>query len=586
MFYAIERTMKLIQGFALYSPSSNQTIAFQLERHAAKQPTHPFLLYGDRRYTYAEANAEINRFAHAYKALGIGKNDVVALVLENRPEYLWHMFALHKLGAVSSLINTHGQGDVLAHAIRICEPRHVIVGSEVFGAFSAVRDQLAEVVRGACHVDMDPENPCTVDLPLWGERIADASKENPETSGQHTLADQCAYIYTSGTTGLPKAAIVRHHRLFRGGRVWSGAALRYRSNDVHYNCLSLYHSSAVILATSSVVTAGVTMALARKFSRSRFWEDIRKHGATSFIYIGELCRYLMNTPPSDQDRNHKIRAITGNGLRPDIWEAFQQRFGIQRVAEFYGATEGNCITINVSNTVGSVGTLLPGMAVAAWDEEKQDFIRDEAGFLIKVKPGQAGILLGKIRPRGEFDGYQDKSASEKKIVRDAFTKGDAWFNTGDLLRIDGFRRLFFMDRLGDTFRWKGENVATSEVQEQISKWNAVQEANVYGVQIPGTDGRAGMAAVVLAQDTPFDSKAFREQGTAGLPTYARPLFVRVMPELATTGTFKLKKTDLQKEGFDPSKVKDPLYFLHPEAGEYVPLDASLHAEITAGRLRL
>jgi acyl-CoA synthetase (AMP-forming)/AMP-acid ligase II len=225
------------------------------------------------------------------------------------------------------------------------------------------------------------------------------------------------------------------------------------------------------------------------------------------------------------------------------------------------------------------------MAVAAWDEESQSFIRDENGFLVKVKPGQPGILLGKIRPRGEFDGYQDKSASEKKIVRDAFTKGDAWFNTGDLLRRDGLRRLYFMDRLGDTFRWKGENVATSEVQEQVSKWGPVQEANVYGVQIAGTDGRAGMAAIVLEKGSAFDSKAFCD-AIAGLPSYARPMFVRVMPELATTGTFKLKKTDLQKEGFDPSKVHDPLFFMNPDRGEYVPLDAGMYEAINAGRVRL
>ncbi len=586
MLYAIERTLKLIQGFALYSPTSNQTIALQLERHARQRPTHPFLIFGERHYSYAQANALINQHADAYKKLGVGKGQVVALVMENRPEFLWHMFGLHKLGAVSSLINTHGQGDMLAHAIRICNPERVIVGSEIWSHFDEVRAKLAEVVTSKVDVDVDVDAPYAADLPVWGERLKDASEADPAETGTHTLQDQAAYIYTSGTTGLPKAAVVRHHRFFRGGRVWAGAALRFGPNDVLYNCLPLYHSNAVLLATSSVVTAGVTMALSRKFSRSRFWDEVRESRATSFIYIGELCRYLMNAEPSPRDRDHKVRVVTGNGLRPDIWEAFQQRFGIARVAEFYGATEGNCITLNLFNTVGSVGRLLPGMALARWDEAKQSFIRDSRGFCMKAKAGEPGILLGKIRPRGEFDGYQDKAASEKKIVRDAFEKGDAWFNTGDLLRADRVGNLFFMDRLGDTFRWKGENVATSEVQEQISKWPPACEVNVYGVQIQGTEGRAGMAAVVLSPDEPFDAAAFKTHVAGALPSYARPLFVRVMPEMQTTGTFKLKKTDLQKEGFDPRTVHDPLYFLHPERQEYVPLDLALHDAISTGRLRL
>lgn len=586
MLYAIERTLKLIQGFALYSPNSNQTIALQLERHAAHRPDRTLLLYGDRRYTYAEGNALVNRHAHAYKALGVGKGDVVALAMENRPEFIWHMFALHKLGAVSSLINTHGQGEVLAHALRICAPKRIVIGSEIWEPFSAIRGQLDGIAQDAIDADMDDENPASVDVPVFGQRVAEASSENPAETGTHKLADHAAYIYTSGTTGLPKAAVIRHHRFFRGGRVWSGAAFRYAPDDVLYNCLPLYHSNSVLLATSSAVTAGVTMALSRKFSRTRFWEEIRTYGATSFIYIGELCRYLMNAEPTVNDRAHKVRVISGNGLRPDIWDAFQRRFGIDRIAEFYGATEGNCITINLFGKVGSVGRLLPGMTLARWDEESQSFVRDSRGYCIKCKPGEAGILLGKIRPRGEFDGYQDKSASEKKIVRDAFEPGDAWFNTGDLLRADRLGNLFFMDRLGDTFRWKGENVATSEVQEQLSKWPSVHEVNVYGVQVPATEGRAGMAAMVLAHGARFDAAAFHSHVTAALPSYSRPLFVRIMPELQTTGTFKHKKADLQKEGFDPARVRDPLYFLDPQKNAYVPLDAALYETIARGETRL
>jgi acyl-CoA synthetase (AMP-forming)/AMP-acid ligase II len=333
-----------------------------------------------------------------------------------------------------------------------------------------------------------------------------------------------------------------------------------------------------------VISYGATMALARKFSASRFWDDIRRYEATGFIYIGELCRYLMNQPERDDDREHKVRAICGNGLRTDIWQGFTQRFGIERVAEFYGSTEGNIGTLNLDNTVGSVGTLLFGGVLAKWDEQKDDFVRGPDGFMVKCKPGEPGVLLGHITNRQRFDGYHDESATHKKIVRDAFKRGDAWFNTGDLLRMDKRRRLFFVDRMGDTFRWKGENVSTFEVQEQVSSWPTAAEVNAYGVQVPGTEGRAGMVAMVLKSD--FDGDSFREHVDSSLPPYARPLFVRVREKLETTGTFKLKKGELTKEGFDPGSVRDPIFFRDPRKNSYVPLTPEVFEQLKAGKLRL
>lgn len=583
---AIRRVLALVRGLLLFKPTDNDIIAYQLEQHAARQPDKMFLLFGDRSYTYGQANVEINKHAYAYKLLGVDKGDVVAMVMENRPEFIFHMLALHKIGAISSLINSNSTGDALAHAIRICEPKRVVIGSELWDNFVEMRDQLAGLVDGAVDVDMDPERPAEVDLPIFQERLGEASGDNPPESGRHELRDQAAFIYTSGTTGMPKAAKVMHHRLFRGGRVWWGLAMRYDEDAVMYNCLPLYHSNATILALSSVITAGVTMALARKFSRRGFWEDCRRYNCTGFIYIGELCRYLMNAPPSDGDRDHNISVVTGNGLRPDIWEEFQSRFGIKRVAEFYGATEGNCITVNFRGVVGSVGPMTPGMMLARWDEEAQDFIRNDKGMLVKAKTGENGILLGEIRARQEFDGYQDKAASEKKIIRDAFKKGDAYFDTGDLLRVDRGRNLFFVDRLGDTFRWKGENVATFEVQEQISKWEPVDEVNVYGVQITGADGRAGMAALVLGEGHTFDPAGFQSHVDDNLPSYARPLFVRLQDSIVTTATMKMKKGDLQKQGFDPSASEDVIYFRHPEQGGYVPIDEAMYKGIESGEFKL
>jgi acyl-CoA synthetase (AMP-forming)/AMP-acid ligase II len=569
--------------------SSNQTLAFQLERWAARRPQRPFLLYGERAYSYAQANAAINRHAHAYRDLGVERGDVVALMMENRPEQLFHVFGLHKLGAVVSLINTHLVGDGLAHALRSCEPKRIVVGSELWSSFADVQLQLAELVSDTTHIDLDPEHALPsngASAPSFNVLCERAQESNPDSTGKQRLGDLAAFIYTSGTTGKPKAALVRHERLYRGGAAWSGLALRYRRSDVMYNCLPLYHANGLILATGSVITAGATMALARRFSRQSFWDDVRKYRATSFIYIGELCRYLMNSQPSARDREHAIRAVTGNGLRPDIWRDFQRRFGIRRVAEFYGATEGNCITLNFANLVGSVGPKLPGMVLAKWDELSQDFVRDKRGFLVKARVGEPGILLGRIRAREHFDGYRDERDTEGKILRDAFKRGDAYFNTGDLLKTDRWWHLYFTDRVGDTFRWRGENVSTTEVQEQISKWPLTAEVNVYGVQVRGVEGRAGMAALVLANGHAFDPSSFKAHVDANLPSYARPLFVRLQDKLEMTGTFKMKKTELQRQGFDPSAVEDPIYFRHPAKDEYVRFDASLYAEVSAGKLRL
>ncbi|HKP60102.1 MAG TPA: long-chain-acyl-CoA synthetase [Polyangiales bacterium] len=579
------RVYKLLEGLLLYRTDSHQTIAAQLQAHAGRQPDQVFLYYGGRSYTYGEANAQVNRHCAAYRALGVGEGDVVALLLENRPEFLWHMYALHKLGAISSLVNTHLQAAALAHAVRICAPKHIVVGSEVWSQFAPVIDLVGPTAREMLDVDVDPEDPEVPEAPLWSERLHGTSDANPDVPGP-TLRAQAAFIYTSGTTGLPKAAIVRHDRFFRAGRIWATIAFRFKRGDVLYNCLPLYHSNSVLLATGSVVTAGASMALVRKFSRTRFWDDVRKYNATQFIYIGELCRYLLNNPPSPNDRDHRIRSISGNGLRREIWEDFKQRFGIPRVAEFYAATEGNCITLNFLNLVGSVGPRLPGMALVQWDESAQDFRRDAQGQLQRVRNGEPGILLGKIRRRARFEGYHDKAASEQKILRDVFQPGDAWFNTGDLLRRDQRAHLYFVDRVGDTFRWKGENVATSEVQAHLAQWPEVEEASVYGVTIPGTEGRAGMAALVLRNGEPFDPDAFRDHATAGLAAYARPLFVRLRKELQKTSTLKLQKNELQKEGYDPRQITDPLYFFDAKSGKYVSITPEIYDSIAHGQLAL
>lgn len=586
MLYPVTHPLRFMQGLGLMEADSSATLMHQFERHVAADPGRIFLIFEGRRFTYGEANALINQHAHSYRSLGIGHGDVVALLLENRPAFLWHLFGLHKLGAIGSLINTHLVGESLAHAIHICRPHRVVVGSELWSAFEHVRSRLPEITPEMVDADLAEPGASAPNASSWNERVQGAARTNPATNARITLADQAAYIYTSGTTGLPKAAVVRHNRFFRAAAVWAGLVFRYGPGDVLYNCLPLYHANGLLLATGSVVSAGATMVLSRKFSRKHFWEDIRNYEATSFIYIGELCRYLMNNPPSPLDRQHKVRVISGNGLRPDIWRSFKERFGIDRIAEFYGSTEGNCITVNALNIEGSVGVKLPGMTIVRWDDHAEDFARDSRGRLIRTKIGEPGVLLGEIRRRAEFDGYHDKAASESKVVRDAFKPGDAYFNTGDLMREDHLRQLYFVDRLGDTFRWKGENVATSEVQEQLASFPAIQEVNVYGVNVPGMEGRAGMAAVVLREGHRLDVDALREHVERALPPFARPVFLRVLSELNTTSTFKLKKGDLQAQGFDPKRTSDALYVFDSKQGRYTPLTSELQEQIASGRFPL
>jgi acyl-CoA synthetase (AMP-forming)/AMP-acid ligase II len=581
-----------LKGFARGLPGvlpvaddGNDTLAHQFEIRARRQPSHAFLLYRDRRFTYGEANALVNRHARAYRDAGLQKGDVVALVMENRPEFYWHALGLMKLGVVPSLVNSHAVGKPLAHAIRICAPRRIVVGSEVLGPFAEIRGEIGD--DAAVDVDLDAGAVAPAGYSLWSDRLPTGPCPDPIETAAQKMGDLAAYLYTSGTTGNPKAALVKHSRLFRAGKVFGGFGLRLEADDVVYLPLPLYHGTALIVGSASAITFGSTIALARRFSVSAFWEDCRKFGATRFLYIGELCRYLHSAPRKATDREHSIRAICGNGLRPDIWESFQERFGIERVAEFYASTEGNVVTMNLGGPAGSVGKMLPRQTIVRWDDARGDFVRGPDGRLQRCPPGVAGVMLGKIEDgTGGFDGYQDRAATEGKIVRGAFEPSDAWFNTGDLMRVDRLRNLYFADRLGDTFRWKGENVSTFEVQEQIATWPGVREVNVYGVPVDGVEGRAGMAALVLAPGVAFDPASFRAHVDRVLPSYARPVFVRLEEALETTTTLKLKKGDLQREGIAPVKAATPLFIRHPATGDYLPLGDAIRRDLAAGRLAL
>jgi len=400
--------------------------------------------------------------------------------------------------------------------------------------------------------------------------------------------DALIYIYTSGTTGLPKAAKISHQRALaatHGMRV----AQELGPRDVMYDCLPLYHSAGGLAAAGASLLGGSTLAVTRKFSAGRFIDECRETGATTFQYIGELCRYLLNSPEQPGERDHVLRMCIGNGMRPEVWEPFQKRFGIPRVIEFYGATEGNVSLINLDGKPGAVGRLgalarrAMGLHVVRFDVEREEVVRDAKGRCIECGPGEPGEVIARINDLTRFDGYTDAKATKKKVLTDVFRTGDRFFRTGDLLRFDEDGWFYFVDRIGDTFRWKGENVSTGEVAEVLATFPGVAEANVYGVEVQGSDGRAGMASLV-ATDA-FDLEALGRHLERHLPAYARPLFLRLQPQMEITGTFKHRKVDLVKEGFDPDRVGGPLFFRDAEKG-YVPLERELYARIEAGEVRM
>ncbi|MDF3029679.1 MAG: long-chain-acyl-CoA synthetase [Moraxellaceae bacterium] len=557
-----------------------------LEHATARHPRGIAIRYRDGALTYAELNRWANRVAHFYQQQGLQKGDVVAVLLENRPEFLAVVAGLAKLGVVAALLNTSQAGRVLAHSITLVQPKAVIVGEELRGNLETV---LADIGMAPDQLhwlaEMDSWNqPGQAPEGYFnlGRALLACKVTNPASTRRIEKGDGLFYIYTSGTTGLPKAAILSHGRWTKAYH-GMGLALQLGRDDVLYCTLPLYHGTAMVVCWGSVLHGGAAIALRRKFSASEFWNDCRHFGATAFGYVGELCRYLMARPEDAGDRAHRVRKMVGNGLRPTIWQDFKQRFGIETVMEFYGSSEGNIGFTNVFNFDNTVGFCPLPYAVVAWDAEHEQPVRDAAGRMRRVAAGKTGLLIGEITARNQFEGYTDPAKNAACILSDVFAAGDRWFNTGDLVRDMGFRHAQFVDRTGDTFRWKGENVSTTEVENVIAGLGGLQSV-VYGVEIPGTNGRAGMATVV--SEGRLDLAALHAHLARELPAYALPLFLRAGKQIDTTATFKPQKAALKKAGFDPAQAgKDKLYVLLPDGDGYVPLTAKLHARILAGEFR-
>ncbi|MCX8071786.1 MAG: long-chain-acyl-CoA synthetase [Candidatus Binatia bacterium] len=565
-------------------PEGRETLGVLAREQAEQHGERVFLRFERELVSFAEYNEQVNRWTWVLREAGVSVGEPVCILMENSPAFLFAEGAVAKRGAIGALLNTHLRGEPLAHVLRVSGARHVLVDEACLPALVDLPEAAQYTIWA---LGRAPALPPHVE-PL--EKALQAADTHEPQLANVRGKDVFLYIYTSGTTGFPKAAVVRHSRFMMGGLGLS-ALLAIGSDDVIYAPLPLYHGESNFVGFSVALRAGAGFASRRRFSASAFLDDVIRHDATAFVYVGELCRYLLRQPERPEDRQHRLRLAVGAGLRPDIWEAFQQRFGIPRIVEMYGATEGNIALINLRGRVGSVGRAHPFQhhryKLARYDVERGELVRGPDGFLVECSPHEPGELLGRIARGGPmpYDGYTDREASERKIVRDAFEAGDAYFRSGDLLRRDEDYYYYFVDRIGDTFRWKGENVATQEVALILNRAPGVSETNVYGVAVPGREGRAGMAAVVLFPGESFDGRAFYATAEV-LPPYARPLFVRLVAEMDVTGTLKQRKLELQRQGFNPREVTDPLFVRDDDARAYVPLTADIYEAILRGERKL
>ena len=583
----LRRLLNRIKPITLDSPD---LVCDDWEEAVDKFPEHPAITDDRRTLTYRELDAMANRFGHWAQSRRLKRGDTIALVMLNRAEYIAAWLGFAKVGVATALINTNLTGHALAHCLSISNASQVVTDEDCWKRVEDARAlsgrNLMLWVLGLKDEDEADERR-GLDKP-----VRSGSSVRPARSARSGLTnrDTAMFIYTSGTTGMPKAAKVTHARARTYMRAFAGATAA-TDKDVTFNVLPLYHSTGGLVGVGPALLNGGRLVLRKRFSASSFWPDVKASGATLFVYIGELCRYLVNCPEHPEERSHKLRLAFGNGLRPDVWPDFRKRFSIPDILEFYGSTEGNVSVFNFDGRPGAIGRV-PGFLrkqinfrLVRFDMETGEPVRGADGLCQLAKPGEVGEALGMIGDdiRHAFSGYADKAASEKKILRDVFARGDRWFRTGDLMKQDSEGYVYFIDRIGDTFRWKGENVSTAEVEQRLADAPGVREVIAYGVPVPGQDGKAGMVAVVI--EGKFAPRDFADWAERELPTYAQPVFIRLIKAADTTGTFKYKKNDLVADGFDPEKVDGPLYVRGGKSG-YTKLSDTARQAILNGDTRL
>ncbi len=559
-----------------------------LKKWAKKIPDHAVIVFEDRKVTYGELEALSNQVANHFSSLGIKEGDVVAVMMENCPEFLILVTGLNKIGAVASLINTHLRKKPLVHSINICYPKFIVASANLVTHLDDIIDDIT-LNKDDIWI-WDGKAPAEYKARDLNETLKTASTAPSENQVKLKFDDQVINIYTSGTTGLPKAARVSNRRILIGGYIVGHSLAAITQKDILYVPLPLYHSLALYVGWGTTLVSGGTMVIRRKFSASNFWTDAKKVNATVSVVIGELPRYLLSKAPSPAEKDHNIKKLITVGLRGSLWEEFRNRFNINRIYEFYGATETNVGIVNIEGRPGMMGKIMGIMgAVVRWDPDTETLIRNEKGRCIKAKEGEEGMLLGRKNFLTNklflgFDGYVNKEETNKKLIKGVFHSWDEFFMTGDVVKVHKDNWISFCDRSSDSFRWRSENVATQEVENILSDFNEIEEVSVYGVKIPGEEGAAGMAACVFKEAV--DGDGLSAFVIDNLPHYARPLFIRICKELPKTSTFKRIKYTLKNEGFNPNEVKDSLYFWDRHQEKYMPLNNGLYENIMNGDVKL
>jgi fatty-acyl-CoA synthase len=584
---AAKSWLKAIELTSRIEANPHRLFADIVDEWAERQPERPSLLSDRETLSYRALAERVNRYARWALSAGIGAGDVVCLFMPCSPDYVAAWLGITRVGGVAALVNTRLVGRSLSHCVDVAKADHVIVGDELAGVLEEVLPHLRRAPKIWRH-----GNASKIGVSAALDRLDGSALLSTERRAV-TIDDPALLIHTSGTTGLPKAASISHRRILNWGG-WFAGLTGATPEDRLFDCLPLFHSVGGVVAPCSMLAAGASVVVADRFSSSTFWCDVVRWDCTLFQYIGELCRYLLKAPVCEFESRHRLRLACGNGLRGDIWEAFQARFSIPQILEFYASTEGNFSLYNVEGKPGAIGRIPPLLAhrfpaaIIRVDAEFGMPVRDQDGLCVACARGEVGEAIGRIGTAdeggGRFEGYTNPAETEKKVLRDVFAKGDAWFRTGDLMMLDESGFFHFVDRIGDTFRWKGENVATSEVTEAVLDCPGVVEAASYGVEVEGADGRAGMVAIVV--DDRFDLKQFKYHLLRRLPAYACPVFVRICAALDSTETFKQKKQDLIRAGFDPDRTTDALFFLDSKSGDFLALDARSFAGITEGAFRL
>ncbi|KAJ7313785.1 hypothetical protein JRQ81_005477 [Phrynocephalus forsythii] len=550
-----------------------------------KHPEKPLVLFREESYSYRQIDQRSSQLARVLQSrVGLKEGETAAVFLENVPAYLWVWLGLEKIGCAMACVNYNIRSNSLLHVLSSCQAK-VLLTTPDFQA--AIEDILPTLKTEGIKVFYLSEDSPTKGVEALLGHIKCSSDEPVPVSCRSNLTPKspCLYIFTSGTTGLPKAAIINRRKLLLVSGMYRLCGVCPK--DIVYVPLPMYHSAALLIAIGGCLEVGATFVLRSKFSASCFWDDCRRYRITVIQYVGEMMRYLCNSPKKDNDRDHNVRIAIGNGMRVEVWKEFLRRFGFLHIYEFYGATEGNVGFINYTGKVGAVGKTnylhkkLTMFQLIKYDVDQDEAVRDEKGLC------ETGLLVAKITEVTPFVGYAgDRQKTEKKVLRDVLNKGDCYFNTGDLLMQDHEGFIYFQDRVGDTFRWKGENVATTEVESILATLNFIQEVNVYGVPVPGHEGKIGMAAVRLKEGLAFDGKKLYEHVKASMPAYAAPRFIRLRDTLEITGTFKQCKGQLVREGFHPGVVSDPLYFLDDSEKCYVPMTQQIVDAITEKKLKL